>query len=98
MARKNVVKNVVVSHADRLIEKVSTVLNLHDVCLNGDKGVSVSSFIGAIFEGVVVAKDKDAKLYSLLANHFDLKDIHGEPIEPDRLKAYIREVFDVMGR
>jgi hypothetical protein len=99
MARKNVVKSAVVSQgADRLIEKTAAVLNLHDIQLNGDKGVSVSSFIGAVFEGVMASKDKDVKLYSLLQNHFDLHDKHGEPIEPDRLKAYIREAFDVMGR
>ncbi len=97
MARKNVVKSIAVSQsADRLIEKVSAVLSLHDVQLNGDKGVSVSGFMGAVFENVMKSNDRDAKLYSLLANHFDLHDKHGEPISEEQLKACIREAFNAM--
>lgn len=96
MTKKNVVKSTVVTpNADKLIEKMAAILDLHDVKLNGDNGVTASSFMGAVFENIIKSEDKEAKLQSLLSNYFDLHDKNGEPNEPGKLKSYINEAFAV---
>lgn len=96
MPRKNVIRTVIVSPGtDTLIEKMAKVLDLHDICINGDKGVSVSSFIGAAFEVVTVSSNKESAFFELL-QHFDLKDKNGDHISQERLKKLISEAFSAL--
>lgn len=96
MVRKNVIKTVAVTPpADRLIEKIAGVLSLHDVRINGDKGISTSSLIGAGFEVIITTREREGAMFELL-QHFALRDKNGEPLEAGLLRKYIKEAYDAM--